>query len=96
MMATNGQYTDAAPSGQFWIWADPDLIGLTSTEWWLVYEQIKGALCWCTDSRYYTHDLVQADWKWKGTVITPSQDRYRVVANASRPATMYVTHVEKL
>ena len=88
--------TVAAPSGEYWVWSQPELIGLDSTEWWFVYEQIVGALCMCTDCGYNDTDQVQADWKWTGTIITPGKDRYKVVANASRPATLWFMYVEKL
>jgi len=67
---------------------NPKLVGLSDTEWWFLFEQIRDLKCLCTDAGYHQRNYVWMDkpneiieerW-WEGTVITPGGDHYRVLS----------------
>ena len=70
----------------------PVLNGLSETEWWFLFEQIRDLKCQCKDAgyqekHYYYFDSSESPtvekW-WEGTVITPGGDEYRVTAADSK------------
>jgi len=78
----------------FWVQGDPELINCNSTEYWMLFEQIKDGACTVTDCGYETQKMVHADapdkvivntW-WEGTVITPGGDHYRMKSKRARPS----------
>ena len=77
-----------------WAQGDPELINCNSTEYWMLFEQIKDGVCTVTDCGYEQQTMVFADnpgkvivktW-WEGTVITPGGDHYRMVSKRDRQA----------
>lgn len=92
-----------------WVQGDPELINCNSTEYWMLFEQIKEGVCTVTDCGYETQKMVHADnpdkvivkqW-WEGTVITPGGDHYRMISRKADEDRLFIaadkfTRVEKI
>ena len=100
---------DFEPNPDLWDMSEPELVGLNSTEWWMLSVQITDEVCQVTASGYdfekfitaEAPDLVHTRKWWKGTIITPGGDRYKTRALAlpgsvEKNESHKFTYVEKL